>query len=62
MTPKELRAASASTRNAHYTAKPVVDFMWRAAMRMLPVKVMRPIARHPAATGGRSARPGVRHG
>lgn len=28
LSPKELRAASASTRNAHYTAKEVVDFMW----------------------------------
>jgi len=34
LTPRELRAASASTRNAHYTAKEVVDFMWRAAARM----------------------------
>lgn len=34
MTPKELRNAAASTRNAHYTAQPVVDFMWRAAQRM----------------------------
>lgn len=34
LTPRELRAASASTRNAHYTAKEVVDFMWRAAARL----------------------------
>ena len=34
MTPREIRAASASTRNAHYTAKPVVEFMWRAAQRL----------------------------
>ena len=34
MTPKELRAASASTRNAHFTSQPVVNFMWRAASRL----------------------------
>lgn len=34
LSPKELRAASASTRNAHYTAKEVVDFMWGAVKKM----------------------------
>ena len=34
LTPKELRAASASTRNAHYTAKEVVDFMWGVVKKM----------------------------
>lgn len=34
LTPKELRAASASTRNAHYTAKEVVDFMWGVVGKM----------------------------
>ncbi len=34
LTPKELRAAAASTRNAHYTAKEVVDFMWGAVKKM----------------------------
>ena len=34
LTPKELRAAAASTRNAHYTAKEVVDFMWKAVAKM----------------------------
>ncbi len=34
LTPRELRAAAASTRNAHYTAKEVVDFMWSAVRKM----------------------------
>lgn len=34
LSPKELRAAAASTRNAHYTAKDVVDFMWGAVKKM----------------------------
>jgi len=31
---KELRAASASTPNAHFTSETVTGFMWRAAVRM----------------------------
>lgn len=34
LTPDELRAARASTRNAHYTSKTVVDAMWKAAQRL----------------------------
>jgi len=33
-TPEELRAARASTRNAHYTSKAVIDAMWKAAQRL----------------------------
>jgi predicted RNA methylase len=34
LTPEELRAARASTRNAHYTSQPVIDAMWKAALRL----------------------------
>jgi predicted RNA methylase len=34
LTPEELRAARASTRNAHYTSKAVIDAMWKAAQRL----------------------------
>lgn len=34
LTKDELRAASASTRNAHFTSKEVVGFMWQAARRL----------------------------
>jgi len=34
LTAKELKAASASTPNAHYTSETVTGFMWRAAKRL----------------------------
>ena len=34
MGPEELRQARRSTRNAHYTSRPVIDAMWRAVDRM----------------------------
>jgi hypothetical protein len=34
LTPEELRAARRTTRNAHYTSKPVIDAMWKAAERL----------------------------
>ena len=34
LTAKELKAASASTPNAHYTSETVTGFMWRAAQRL----------------------------
>ena len=34
LTPAELNAASSSSRNAHFTSKDVVDFMWQAAQRL----------------------------
>jgi N12 class adenine-specific DNA methylase len=46
LTPEEYEAAARSTRDAHYTAKGVVDAMWRAA-------------RHFGFTGGRALEPTV---
>jgi hypothetical protein len=34
LTPEELRAARASTLNAYYTSKPVIDAMWKAAQHL----------------------------
>jgi predicted RNA methylase len=34
LAPEELRAARASTLNAYYTSKPVIDAMWKAAQRL----------------------------